>query len=101
MDNENVTQVPYIVYESEQSRNERTIKRLVIALVIAVVLLFVSNIIWLKEWTKYDYVGNDTDSSTTYYQDGEGFNSINTGTQGDIDHGADNESSSTHKDKSS
>lgn len=24
MDNENVTQVPYIVYESEQSRNERT-----------------------------------------------------------------------------
>ena len=81
MDNENVTQVPYIVYESEQSRNERTIKRLVIALVIAVVLLFVSNIVWLKEWTKYDYVGTDTDSSTTYYQDGEGFNSINTGMQ--------------------
>ena len=49
MDNENVTQVPYIVYESEQSRNERIIKRLLIALVIAVVLLCVSNLVWLRQ----------------------------------------------------
>ena len=81
-------QVPYIVYESAQARSERTIKKLIIALIISILLLCISNLIWLREWTQYDYIGNDSD--TTVIQDGEGFNTINTGTQGDIEHGADN-----------
>ena len=82
-------QVPYFVYEGTQARNERTIKRLIICVIIAVILLFVSNAFWLYEWTQYDYVATDTDTETTFTQDGGKFNNINTGEQGDITHGAD------------
>lgn len=43
MDNENNFNVPYIVFESSQANNERTIKRLIIALVITIVLMFATN----------------------------------------------------------
>lgn len=73
--------VPYIVFEGEQARNERHIKRLWIALIILITLLFASNAIWLYEWTRYDYV------TTEYSQGGEGINNINTGTQEDVING--------------
>lgn len=85
MEQENVPNiVPYIVYESAQARSERTIKRLIIALVIAVILLFASNAIWTYEWTQYDYVSETTCTETTYQQDGQGLNII-----GDANHVAD------------
>lgn len=52
--------VPYYVYEGEQFRNERTVKRLIISLIISIVLLFASNALWLYEWTCYDYVSTVT-----------------------------------------
>lgn len=72
--------VPFFVYETEVARNERTTRRLIIALVIAIILLFISNALWLYAWTQYDY----SSDAVTYSQDGEGFNNINTGEQGDI-----------------
>lgn len=48
--------IPYIAYESAQARNERVVKRLIVALIIVVTMLFVSNVIWIIEWTSYDYV---------------------------------------------
>lgn len=66
--------VPYIVYEGSMARTERHIKRLVIALIVAVVMICVSNLAWLYLWNSYEYVG---DSDTiTYTQDGEGNNVI-------------------------
>lgn len=47
--------VPYIVYEGEQARMERHTKRLVIALVITILLMFASNALWLAAWMSYDY----------------------------------------------
>lgn len=47
--------VPYIVYEGEQARNERTFKRLIIALIISILLIFASNVIWIYAWMSYDY----------------------------------------------
>ena len=47
--------VPYLVYEATQARNERTIKRLITVIIIVIVLLFVSNAIWLWAWSSYDY----------------------------------------------
>jgi len=64
--------VPYIVHESAMARSERHIKRLVIALIVAVVMIAVTNIAWLILWNSYEYVGD----STTYSQDGEGVNII-------------------------
>lgn len=72
--------VPFFVYETEVARNERTTKRLIIALIIAIILLFLSNAAWLYAWTRYDYESEEI----TYTQDGEGFNNINTGEQGDV-----------------
>jgi hypothetical protein len=74
-------QVPYIVYESAQSRSERCIKRLTVALILSILLIFISNALWLYAWCQYDYVSENT----SYTQDGKGVNNINTNTQGDID----------------
>lgn len=64
--------VPYIVHESAMARSERHIRRLVIALIVAVVMIAVTNIAWLWVWNSFEYVGD----STTYSQDGEGVNII-------------------------
>ena len=57
--------VPYIVYESVMSRLERTIKRLVVALVVTIILMFATNAIWLYFWNQYEYVYEDETTSTT------------------------------------
>lgn len=58
--------VPYIVYEATQARNERTVRRLIVVVIIAITLLFVSNAIWLWAWSSYDYASseNSVDLST-------------------------------------
>ena len=47
--------VPYIVHESAMARAERQVKRGWISLIVAVCLLFVSNVAWLYCWCQYDY----------------------------------------------
>lgn len=47
--------VPYIVYESEAARHERTVKRLITALLIAILLIVGSNLAWLYVWNQYDF----------------------------------------------
>lgn len=76
--------VPYIVYESAMTRAERTIKRLTTIAIIAIVLMFVSNFAWMYEWSKFDTI--------SYEQDGEGVNSVNFGTQGDVLNGTEGKS---------
>lgn len=48
--------VPYIVYEDTMAGFERTIKRLVIVIGIAVALIFTSNMAWLWVFNSYDVV---------------------------------------------
>lgn len=72
--NEKEMQVPYIVHEGAMVRNERAIKRLVIALIIAIVLMFGSNALWLYAWLQYDYTSTIT--TQEYSQDGYGLNII-------------------------
>lgn len=62
--------VPYIVFESAQARSERTIKRLIIALIVSIVLLFASNALWTYEWTQYDYTSETTETVTVDGKDG-------------------------------
>jgi hypothetical protein len=82
--------VPYIVYESTQAKNERTTKRIIITLVIAVCLLFMSNMLWLYAWTMYDY------ESTEDTQDGQGINLI--GDRNEVNnHGSDVKDTGTEK----
>lgn len=65
--------VPYIVYEGTVARHERTIKRLIIALVISIILIFASNAICLHYIQQYDF------QSYEYTQDGEGVNVLGDG----------------------
>ncbi len=48
--------VPYIVYEGAMARSERTIKRLIVIIIIIISMLFASNAIWLYFWNQYEYV---------------------------------------------
>jgi TRAP-type C4-dicarboxylate transport system permease large subunit len=66
--------IPYIAYESAMATSERHIKRLWIALIICMAMLFVSNAMWVYYFAQYDYVS--TTETTTYSQDGQGTNII-------------------------
>ena len=72
--------VPYIVFESEVTRLERTIKRLIILIIIAVSLMFASNIAWLWFIGQYDF------ETTTTTQKAEG-DANYIGQDGDITNG--------------
>lgn len=83
-ENENrFADVQYIVFEGELARAERHIKRLWIALIVAIVALLCSNLAWLYYESQFETI--------SYSQDGAGLNNINAGSQGDV-HGAESES---------
>ena len=75
MEKENAT-IPYFVHESVMARNERQHKRLVLALIISIVLVFVSNALWLYAWLQYDYTGEtvtiDSEEGIANYIGGSG-----------------------------
>ena len=76
----------YIVRESSMARMERQIKRLLVALIVAICLLFASNAVWLiyeSKFEKFEY-------SYDYQQDGQGTNIIGNGN--DVNNGATAES---------
>lgn len=81
-ENANVT-VPYVAHEATVARQERQIKRMWIALIVAVAMLFASNIGWLIYESQFVTV--------SYEQDGDGINNVNVGEQGDINNGAESE----------
>ena len=71
--------VPYIVHESSMARMERQVKRLWIALIVAIALLFASSAIFTWAWMQYDYesyeITSDGDSNANYIgQDGNIYN---------------------------
>lgn len=68
--------VPRFQYEGMESIFLMIIKRLIAALIIAVVLIAASNVAWLIAWNQYEYV---SETVTTTQQDGEGVNIIGGG----------------------
>ena len=82
--NEGVPSIPFVAYESEMTRNERHIKRLIVALIAAVAAIFLSNAAWLYAWCQYDYTG---EVITIASADGGNANYI--GNDGDIYNGED------------
>jgi len=51
--------VPYVVFEGEQARHERTVRRLIIALVVCVFLIFASNAAWLWFFNQFDITSDE------------------------------------------
>lgn len=87
---EKPAQVPFYVFESEITRSEKRFKRVMTALIVAIVCLFLETGAWLLYESLYDTIN--------YSQDGEGLNNINTGTQGDL-YGAESKSKDTTEQK--
>lgn len=86
MDHE-IQSVPYVVHESIIARMERNNRRMLIALVLAIVMLFASNAFWLYEWTQYDYCGDTVSKDVTLESEDGIANYI--GNDGDINNGSD------------
>lgn len=74
--------IPYFVYERTMARFERTIKRLIIVIGIAVALIFASNMAWLWVFNSYDVVSEEVSLDG---KDGGNANYI--GTSGIINNG--------------
>ena len=94
MKEDQMTLIPYIVHEGSMSRMERILKRLVLALVIAILLLFASNCVWLYAWMQYDY--SSSESTETVTVDGKDGVANYIGNNEDITNGSDQ---STKSDK--
>ena len=80
--------VPYVVHESSMARMERQIKRLWIALIVCIALIFASNAGWLIYESQYETL----EYSYDYQQDGQGTNIIGDGN--DVNNGAETEGES-------
>lgn len=74
-------EIPYIVHEAEMTRSERHIKRLWIALIIAILIICASNIAWLIYISQYDFESYDLSTEG-------GGNANYIGQDGDIYNGA-------------
>lgn len=70
MENKENLTVPYVVYRDAIADNRWVVRRLVIALIIAVFLVFASNIAWLFVWNQYDFSGETIE--TTVDTEGDG-----------------------------
>ena len=69
--------VPYIVFEGEQARHERTVRRLVLALLVSIALMFASNIAWLLFFNQFDFKSdtievNSQEEGNASYMGGSG-----------------------------
>lgn len=80
--------ISYFTFEAVMAREERHIKRLTIALVIAIIGIVVCNMAWLYCWTQYDYVAEGSGVETTVSLDGSpGGNANYIGNRGIINNG--------------
>lgn len=66
----NAKNVSWAYVELLNDSHKATMKRLWILVLVLVVLIAGTNLVWLYEWSQYDYV------TTEYTQDGRGINII-------------------------
>ena len=86
---EQYTSIPYFAHEGMMARNERTIKKLVISLIVALVLIFASNAMWLYAWVQYDYTDGETTTESVDVDGGLNGVANYIGNDGDITNGED------------
>lgn len=76
--------IPFIAFESEMARHERTIKRLLVALIVAIALLFISNIAWLCFFNQFEF-----HTETVMFDTDDGGDNSYIGNDGVINNGED------------
>lgn len=88
MDDDKTLTVPYIVYEGSQARHERTVKRLILVIILLAVMVFATNALWLYVWNQYDYVDEATQDIELDAGEGNA-NYIGRDLNGEINNGTD------------
>lgn len=88
--------ISYAAHEGEMNRLCIIIKKLIIALIICVLLIFTSNCVWLYAWMQYDYSSEATKTVTVDGKDGVA-NYI--GNDGDITNGTNSSQNGTDTNK--
>jgi hypothetical protein len=76
--------VPYYVYELEVAKQERTVKRLIRALLITILLMVGTNLAWLYVFNQYDI---SSEQYTIEGQDNANANYLESGVDGVINNG--------------
>ena len=79
--------VPQSVFELEVARHERTVKRLIVALVLAIAMLFASNVAWLWFFNQFDFR-----TETVMFDTDDGGDNSYIGNDGEINNGTDGSS---------
>ena len=84
-ENQNVS-VPFIIHESAMARAERHNKRMCIALIIAIIIVFITNGCWLLFVSQYNFesydISTDGGGNANYIgQDGDIYNGTSKSTQ--------------------
>ena len=85
--------VPYVVYSDTVANYHWVIKKLVIALVVTVFLMFASNLAWLFVFQSYDFSTEET--VTTVDSEGEGIANYTGGDGGVVIGESDSQKDST------
>lgn len=75
-------------FEAVMAMTERQIKRLTVALVVAILGIVISNMAWLYCWMQYDYVGDGVEQ-TVEMDGGDNGNTSFIGSRGMIINGQD------------
>lgn len=86
MDNENNIVMSRYAFERMQAKDERNDRWRNIIILVLIILLVVTNAMWLVAWNQYDYVD---EYEIEAQQDGEGINIVGAG---DVSYGTDSNS---------
>lgn len=91
MDNENNIIISKYAFERMQTKDEKNDRWRNIIILVLIILLVVTNAMWLVAWNQYDYV--DTEEYSVDLDSGEGGNANYIGNDGDIYNGESNSNS--------
>lgn len=85
MDNNDMISMSRIAFERMQAKDERNDRWRNIIILVLIILLVVTNAMWLVAWNQYDYV--ETDDFSVDLDSGDGGNANSIGNDGDINNG--------------
>ena len=85
MDNNDMISMSRLAFERMQAKDERNDRWRNIIILVLIILLVVTNAMWLVVWNQYDYV--ETDDFSVDLDSGEGGNANYIGNDGDINNG--------------
>lgn len=83
--NNNMISMSRLAFERMQAKDERNDRWRNIIILVLIILLVVTNAMWLVAWNQYDYV--ETDDYSVDLNSGDGGNANYIGNDGDINNG--------------